>query len=134
MRSILLLALALAFLPVRADIGEGNWDLQITTVIPGVPPNAIRQSQCLSAADAKDPAKLLGNPGQGCAFGNRSDSGSVFHFEITCEREGSALSGSGELRYTRDAIDGDIVMRVKQGEQTLEVRTAVKAKRVGPCR
>lgn len=134
MRFIPPLVLALAFFPARADIGEGNWGLEITTLMPGVAAETIKQSQCLSAADVKDPAKLLGSPGPGCAFGKRSDSGAAFRFEISCDREGAPLTGGGELRYTRDTIDGEIVMSVKDGEKTLEVRSQIKARRLGPCR
>ena len=133
MRIVLLVVLALAFTPARADIGEGNWELEITTLIPGAPADSIKQLQCMSADDAKDPAKLIGSPGAGCAFGKRSDNGSTFRFEISCAT-GAPLTGNGELRYARDTLNGEIVMRVKQGDQSLEVRSVIKARRLGPCR
>ena len=133
MRTILLVVLALAFFPARAEIGEGNWELEITTLMPGAPADSIKQLQCLTAADVKDPAGLIGSPGAGCAFGKRSDDGSTFRFEVSCN-SGAPLSGNGALRYTRDTLDGEIVVRLKQGEQSLEVRSVLKARRLGPCR
>jgi Protein of unknown function (DUF3617) len=133
MRSVLLVAFALAFFPARADIGEGSWELEITTLMPGAPADSVKQVQCMSAADAKDPANLIGGPGPGCAFSNRRDDGSTFRFDVSCT-SGAPLNGSGELRYARDTLDGEIVMRVKQDEQAMEVRSVLKARRIGPCR
>ena len=133
MRTALFIAFALACLPARADIGEGSWELEITTVMPGAPSGSTKQVQCLSAEDAKDPANLIGNPGAGCAFNNRRDDGSTFRFDVACTT-GAPLSGSGTLRYARETLDGEIVVRMKQGEQQIEVRSLLKAKRLGPCR
>jgi hypothetical protein len=136
MRTILSAFIAvstLAAFPARADLGEGSWELEITTMMPGAPAAPVKQVQCLSAADAKDPANLIGSPGAGCAFGNRRDDGATFSFDVTCNA-GAPLSGSGTLRYARESLDGEIVVRMKQGEQQMEVRSILKAKRLGPCR
>jgi hypothetical protein len=133
MRTFLFVVFALAILPARADIGEGSWELEVTTLTPGAPAHNLKQVQCMSADDAKDPTNLIGSPGVGCAFISRRDDGSRFRFEISCGA-GAPLSGAGEIQYTRDTLDGEIVVRVKQGEQTMEVRSVLKARRLGPCR
>lgn len=133
MRILAFAVLALVFLPAHADLGEGSWELEITTVMPGKPPGAVKQVQCMSAIDARDPAYLIGGPGPGCAFNNRKDDGSTFSFDVACT--GAApLNGSGTLQYSREALNGEIVVRMKQGEQSLEVHSIIKAKRLGPCR
>jgi hypothetical protein len=133
----LLLALAVLFAlaasPARADLGEGSWELEITTMMPGAPAAPVKQIQCLSAADARDPSNLIGSPGAGCAFNNRRDDGSTFSFDLACSA-GAPVSGSGTLRYAHESLDGEIVVRMKQGEQQIEVRSVLKAKRLGPCR
>ncbi len=131
MRTALFIAFALACFPARADIGEGNWELEVTTVMPGAPSTPVKQTQCMTAADAKDPANLIGGPGPGCSFNNRRDDGSTFSFDIACA---SALNGSGALRYAHDSLDGEIVVRMKQGDQQVEVRSVLKARRLGPCK
>ena len=133
MRTALFVAFALACFPARADIGEGNWELEVTTMMPGAPSAPVKQTQCMSADDAKDPANLIGGPGPGCAFSNRRDDGSTFSFDIACAA-GAPLSGSGTLRYAHDSLDGQIVVHMKQGDQTVEVRSLLKARRLGPCR
>ena len=125
--------LALAAFPARADIGEGSWALEITTVMPGAPATPVKQVHCMSAEDAKDPANLIGGPGPGCAFGNRRDDGSTFRFDVACT-SGAPLSGSGELHYARESLDGEIVVRMTQGDKQIEVRSLIKARRLGSCR
>jgi Protein of unknown function (DUF3617) len=133
MRTLLFAVLVLAIFPAYADISEGSWELEITTVMPGAPSTPVKQIQCMSATDAKDPANLIGGPGQGCAFNNRRDDGSTFSFDVACS--GAApLSGTGTLRYAPDSLNGEIVVRMKQGEQQIEVRSLMKARRLGPCR
>ena len=133
MRTVLLALSALVFSPAYADIGEGNWELEITTTMPGKPAASIKQVQCMTAVDAKDPANLIGGPGPGCAFNNRKDDGSTFSFDVACT-SGAPLTGSGKLQYSREALNGEIVVNMKQGEQSMEVRTLLKAKRLGACR
>ena len=135
MRILLLVALFVAFLPARADIGEGSWETEVTTTMPGMPAGAttVRQTQCLRAEDGRDPAKLFGSPGAGCEFTDRRDDGSTYRFTISCTGAAS-VSGSGEMRYSRDTLDGEIVLRMSQGGQSVETRTSMRARRVGPCR
>ncbi|HEY8069154.1 MAG TPA: DUF3617 family protein [Burkholderiales bacterium] len=125
--------LALAAFPARADIGAGSWELEITTVMPGAPKTPVKQVQCMSAEDAKDPANLIGGPGPGCTFGNRRDDGSTFRFDVACT-SGAPLSGSGELHYARESLNGEIVVHMKQGDKQIEVHSLLKARRLGPCR
>ena len=134
MRLLPLLALMLIAAPLRADIGEGNWEMDVTMSMPGLPPGgqSVKQSHCLRAEDVRDPSKLFGDPGAGCQFGDRSDSGSVYRFKITCSGA-TQVDGTGEVRYSRDAMDGQIVLNmVNQGEK-VQTRTSIKARRTGPC-
>jgi hypothetical protein len=116
----------------RADLGEGRWEMEVTTTMSGMQPTTAKQTQCLSAADARDPSKLFGTPGAGCEFKNRRDNGSEYRFDISCG--GAAkVEGSGAMRYSRDALEGEIVLRVNPGGQAMETRSTIKAKRLGAC-
>lgn len=135
MRIAWFVVLALALLPARADIGEGNWEMEISTSMPGMPAGAgtTQQTQCLRAEDGRDPAKLFGSPGAGCQFSNRRDDGSSYRFDISCTGP-TPLSGGGEMRYSRDTLDGEIAIRIGAGAQSMETRSRIRARRVGPCR
>jgi hypothetical protein len=136
MRLALAVALALALVAAiaRADIGEGNWNMEITTTMPGMPPGGmpIKQQRCLRTEDAKDPAELFGSPGAGCQFGERQDDGSTYRFKILCSGP-TLVNGSGEMRYSKDAMDGQIVLNMSREGQQVQTRTTIKAQRTGPC-
>lgn len=134
----MLCALMAAASPARADIGAGNWEMEITTSISGLPGGGtqatgpVKQTQCLRAEDARDPARLFGNPAGGCDFTNRRDDGSTFRFDISCSGQ-APLSGNGEVRYARDTLEGEVAVRVGAGSQAIETRSRIRARRVGPC-
>ena len=134
MRFALVLALVLAVAPARADIGEGDWEMEITTTMPGMPPGGmpIKQVQCLRAEDGKDPAKLFGSPGGGCQFTDRQDTGSSYRFRIVCAGP-TQVEGSGEMRYTRDTMDGQIVLNMTRQGENVQTKTSIRARRMGPC-
>ena len=132
MRNALLLVLAFACGSVFADIGEGNWEVETNTTLGGAPGVTAKQMQCLRAEDARDPSRLFGSPGPGCQFGKRSDDGSTFRFEISCSGP-APVAGAGQVRYARESMEGQFVIRVGAGEQSIETRTSMRARRVGPC-
>lgn len=116
----------------HADLGEGQWEMEVTSTMQGMPPAVAKQTRCLSSAEARDASNLFGTPSQGCEFKNRNDNGSRYSFDIVC---GGAVKaeGSGEMRYSRDSLDGEIVLRVNPGGQTMETRSRIKARRLGAC-
>ena len=134
MRALPFLILALIASPARADIGEGNWEMEIVMQMPGAPAGgqSVKQNQCLRAEDAKDPSKLFGSPGAGCQFTDRKDTGSSYHFNIVCSGP-TQVSGIGEMNYSHDKLDGQIVLNMVQGTQKVQTRTSIKAHRTGPC-
>lgn len=132
LRIALLGACALISSAALADIGAGQWEMEVTTTMSGMAPTTARQSQCISAADAKDPGKLFGNPGGGCEFKNRQDSGSVYRFDIACAGA-TPLTGSGEVRYEQESMSGEIVLNLTAGPQPMETRSRIQARRTGPC-
>ena len=134
MRFAALFVLALlAAAPARADIGEGNWEMEIATEMPGIPAGEpVRQQQCLRGEDGRDPQKLFGDPGGGCQFVDRSDTGSSYRFRIVCGGQ-TQVEGSGEMRYSHDAMDGQIVLNMSREGQKMQTRTTIKARRTGPC-
>ena len=131
---VLASALSLSVAPLRADIGEGNWEMDVTMQMPGMPPGgqSMKQSHCLRAEDGRDPAKLFGDPGAGCQFTDRTDTGAMYRFRITCSGA-TQVDGTGEVRYSRDAMDGQIVLNMTNQGQSVQTRTAIKARRTGPC-
>ena len=88
---ILCAAMASAFFSsaaLAADITPGLWTITMETrasATPGFQPAPVTVNQCFTAADARDPSKILGgmsNPGaSGCQYTEQSFSGNTFRFD-----------------------------------------------------
>jgi len=116
--------------PAWADIDPGNWELSATTEVQGIKePVSLVQTRCLTAEEARDPSRLFGSsPAARCQFVNRSDTGSVFTFEIAC---GAApqppISGSGKVRYSSDSLEGELELKAEH----FVTRSRITGRRIG---
>ena len=128
-RSCALVLLVIAF-SARADVEPGNWEISATTQLQGIKePTSFVQTRCLTAEDARDPSRLLGSSaGLGCEFSNRNDNGSVFTFNVSCGAQ-PAIRGSGSVRYSRNAMDGELEMKVED----LVTHSRITGRRIGGC-
>ena len=131
MRCRLTLA-CLAAAPLAAlAVEPGNWELDVSTTLPGQPqPVARRLQQCLTEADARDPSRLLGAGTGLCQFSNRNDSGGTFRFEVACGAP-LPMKGSGVVRYTAQTLDGELDLSADDG--AMRLRSSVAGRRLGPC-
>ena len=97
-------------------------------------PMSAKQMHCLNAADARDPGVLMGKPAAGCEFANRRDNGINYRFDVVCKGPSADVSGKGDMRYTRDLLEGDIVLRMGIPGSIMETSSHIRARRLGPCR
>ena len=117
-----------------AQVQPGNWELTVTSQMQGMdkPIGPLSKTQCFTEADTHDPGRVLGTGG-GCQFSNRRESGDTYTFDVKC---GGALpmSGSGRLRQSAGAFEGDLDLAVDSGAgANLGMRTKVSGRRLGPC-
>ena len=135
MRNLLLAALLFTSASLAAEVEPGNWELTLTTSLPGADkPTAVTQARCLTLEDAKDPSRVVGARG-GCEFSNRKDTGSVFSFDVNCSGQ-VPMHGSGAVRYSAQTIDADLDLaadNISIGGQKFRVRSRVAGRRLGPC-
>src|SRR4051794_6465016 len=96
---------------VAQDISPGSWEITMETRVPAEPdfaPPAFQLTQCLTAADARDPSRVLGgvsNPGaSGCSYSDKSYTGNTFNFAMQCAG-GYAIKASGHIAFTADTMD-----------------------------
>jgi len=130
-----LLAVPLAApLAVSAGIEPGDWEIKVTTVLPGTPSAEQVLTRCLTAEDSRNPGRLFGAPGPGCEFLNQRDDGKAYRFDILCRDQNLTVSGSGEMAYAPERIEGGLTVRTVVGAQTLDVRSRIQARRLGPCK
>lgn len=113
-----------------SDVEPGNWEISASTQLQGIKePTSFVQTRCLTAEDARDPSRLFGSsPGLGCEFSNRNDNGSVFTFNVSCGAQ-PAIRGSGSVRYSRNAMDGELEMKIEE----LVTHSRITGRRIGGC-
>jgi len=129
--SILLLVIAA---PAAAEFNPGEWEIKVTTVLPGTPPAEQALTRCLTAEDGRNPGRLFGAPGPGCEFLNQRDDGKTYRFDILCRDQNLTVSGSGDMTYAPERIEGSLTVRTVVGAQTLDVRSRIAARRLGACK
>lgn len=141
MKILIAAAFALATLPAIAqDVSPGLWEISMETRVasdPGFQPTPYTMTQCLTAADAKDPGALfsrMSNPGASdCRFQDRTyDGAGSFTFSMTCSGIYN-LRSSGEVKFTRDTMDGTVHATASIGDRDVETQNKLSAHRVGGC-
>jgi len=124
---------------LAADVSPGLWEITMETRAPAVPdfaPAPFHIQQCLSAAEAREPGRLLGqiaNPGaSGCEYADRNYSGNSFSFTLKCA--GSyAITSRGQVTFTPDTMDGSIAATAEVEGKRVEMQNKVSARRIGSC-
>ena len=139
---ILCAAMASAFFSsaaLAADITPGLWAITMETrasATPGFQPAPVTVNQCFTAADARDPSKILGgmsNPGaSGCQYTEQSFSGNTFRFAMQCSGA-YALQTRGEVTFDAQSMNGNITAKGNVGGTQTEFQNKISARRAGNC-
>jgi len=140
-KTLIASALTLASLPVMAqDVAPGLWEITLETSVPSQPdftPAPYKMTQCLTAADAKNPGELfskIGNPGAAnCRYQDRNYHGNnSFTFAMTCS--GSyQLRSNGQVQFTQDTMDGTVNATANIGDRDIATQNKLTARRIGGC-
>lgn len=131
--------LLLACTGVQAqDINPGMWEITVSSVVattPGYSPPPASQTQCLSAADARDPRRLFGDmtaPGADCSYGRPSLSGSNLRFTMQCTGA-LKLTASGDVTLAAETLNGTISSSANMGGEQVSMQSQVSGHRIGAC-
>jgi hypothetical protein len=124
---------------LAADMSPGLWEITLESRVPAQPgftPAPFRITQCLTAADARDPSALLGgmaNPGaSGCSYSDKAYSGNTFRFTMQCAGN-FAIQSQGEVTYSADSMNGSISAIANVGGEKTSLSNKVSARRLGGC-
>jgi hypothetical protein len=122
-----------------ADMSPGMWEITVETRVAGKPdfaPEPVTIRQCLTAADTKDPGKLLSgvaNPGaSGCEYTDKSYAGNTFRFSMQCAG-GFGIQSRGEVTFSANTMNGTISALANLGGEKVEFSNKVSARRAGDC-
>lgn len=129
----------LAPLGHAADLSPGLWAISMetrTNAAPGWSPAPFTVNQCFSAADARDPSKLLGglsNPGASdCQYTEKDYSGNTFRFAMQCAGT-YALQTRGEVSFDAQSMNGSITARGNVAGTPTEFQNKISGRRLGNC-
>ncbi len=135
----MILAAALPVAAQAADMAPGLWEISLEARVAGqagFAPEPFRLTQCLTAADVRDPSALLGgfaNPGaSGCTYSDKRYVGDSFRFVMQCA--GSyGIRAEGEVRFSSDSMNGTITSVANVGGEKATLTNKVSARRLGGC-
>lgn len=132
-RYILVIVLALPAICRTQDLSPGLWQITVQTQAAMAP---IQTSQCLTAADANDPSKLLGSvaapDASGCSYSDKRYSGNTFHFAMECGGT-LAIRATGDVTFSSSTLSGTIDISTVASRQPLEMKNSISAQRIGDC-
>lgn len=122
-----------------ADITPGLWAISMETrtqAAPGFQPAPFTVNQCFTAADARDPSRLLGglsNPGASdCQYTEKSYNGNTFKFAMLCGGA-YALQSRGEVTFDAQTMNGLITAKANVAGTLTEFQNKLSARRIGNC-
>lgn len=137
--ALILLALLFSVPALAQDVSPGLWQITMETRVPSEPsfmPAPYTITQCLSAADAADPGRLLGSvstPGASeCNYTDKNYSGNTFTFSMQCGG-GYAIQSSGHVSFTTDTMDGTIESTATVAGKPVQTQNKISARRISGC-
>ena len=122
-----------------ADVTPGLWEITLEASVSGdagfaTGPLSLRQ--CLTAADARDPSRVirpLATPGaDGCRYTERSYAGGTFRFALDCSGT-YGIRSRGTVSFGPASFDGTMSATVNLTGQAVEFENRISGRRVGDC-
>lgn len=121
----------------------GLWEITADMSVPSAPgfkQSPVAVQQCFSAADARDPSRVLmgiSNPGaSNCRFSDKRETSGHTDFAVSCQGL-FAITGLGSVDYTPTSLQGHLNMQFASGiagdNQRVSAVSRITGKRVGSC-
>lgn len=121
------------------DLSPGLWEITMESRVANDAawtPSPFGLTQCLSAADAKDPSKVIGSistaGATGCTYTEKTYTGSTLRFALECTGT-FALKPRGSVTFSANSFNGNITATSNMGGQTVEMQNRLAGKRLGNC-
>lgn len=122
-----------------ADLSPGLWEIALDARVQAdgaFAPGPMTLRQCVSAADARDPSRIIGplaTPGAtGCQYTERSYSGGTFRFALDCSGT-YGIKSRGSVTFGATGFDGTMSATANLTGQPVEFESRISGKRIGDC-
>ncbi len=126
--ALTLSALLLASAARAEEIQPGNWNVDVSLSMGGVPMPANTQKICL-----KDVNQLV-NDGADCSVKTTSAAGNRVKMDISCKVSGMQMDGTGDLIVSPTKADGTLNLAMQMGQgPAVQTVTTLHAVRLGDC-
>jgi len=138
-KALFLLLFTVGYAWAAGDIEPGMWEFTVNVQAEGLgamapKPGPIVNQRCITPEQAANPEKALteaGAKGQ-CTFSNQRNTGIQFNFNVACTAP-FPVQGSGTMRYTAEAMEGDLDLAGDMQGMKFKTRSHINARRLGPC-
>jgi hypothetical protein len=114
----------------------GEWQFTSTVTSPAFPgPQTATFANCVKQEDAADPSRWMGKKDykSDCTVTPGNKTADSYSWQISCPS--SKTQGSGTVRFAGGTrMESDMRMTTEQRGRTLEMRTRMVGKRLGPCK
>ena len=133
---VTLLAFGAVSLIAQGGMRPGRWETTMQMEMAGSPVQMppMKQTRCVTPAEAKDPSSLQSGPpgGRGgkndCKVSDQKMSGNTMSWKIACTSP-EAMTGTGEMTFDDDSYTGTMKMNMAQGAMAMKM----EGKRLGDC-
>ena len=133
---VTLLAFGAVSLIAQGGMRPGRWATTVQMEMAGSPVQMppMKQTRCVTPAEAKDPSSLQSGPpgGRGgkndCKVSDQKMSGNTMSWKIACTSP-DAMTGTGEMTFADDSYTGTMKMNMTQGAMSMKM----EGKRLGDC-
>jgi len=121
---IVLCGLVVAAVSAQGPMRAGNWEATMQMQMPGMTMPAMKNVQCVTNEQLKDPAKALPSASPGCTMSDYKADGNKVTWKMACKD----MAGTGEITFKGDTYEG--LMSVTSPH---EMAMKMSGKRVGDC-
>ena len=141
----LVVAVAVAGISVavfaQAPRRDGKWEVTSEMMMSGMQMPATTVTQCITPAEAADPAKSVPQPPAGrggrgadpsCKMSDYKVTGNKVTYTMKCDAP-QAMTMTGEMTYGVDKYDGTMTMNMDRGGQPMAMTIKLTGKRLGDC-
>lgn len=118
----------------NSDVLEGMWEIGLVMRVEGQDYGPYTRQQCITKADAQDPAKLFADTGgTSCEYTNKRYFGNQFSFNVRCNT-GIPLTGIGQAEFSADRLHGSMTLSAQMPDgPSVETASEISGKRLGAC-
>jgi hypothetical protein len=128
---------AIASAVQNLNIQEGLWQVTTEMGMQGLPIGMHHRvtTRCITRKDLEDPAQTVLRSSHGhCTVTNYKIGASTATWSMVCTGR-AAITGTGQMTYTRTHYEGSVRMQMQSGEaRNMEMVTSFSGKRLGECR